>query len=141
MVVQGDKQMRKATKKAKKAAVAADRNKRSRTKAAKPTPKAATPEAEAQGRADYERAAAGEPSPAGSAASGPKAPRTGTTKAKVIEMISRKGGATIDEIAASTGWQRHTIRGFMSTLPKKGGPKVTSTRRDSDKSRVYELAR
>jgi hypothetical protein len=72
------------------------------------------------------------------AAREPKAPREGTAKAKVIEMISRKGGATLDEIRKATGWQPHTVRGFMSTLPKKGGPEVVSSRRESDKARVYE---
>ena len=60
----------------------------------------------------------------------PKAPREGTAKAKVIEMISRKGGATLEEICEATGWQKHTTRGFISTLHKKGGPEVVSTRRE-----------
>ena len=38
----------------------------------------------------------------------------------------------------ATGWQAHTVRGFISTLPKKGGIQITSTRRDGDKARVYE---
>jgi len=67
-----------------------------------------------------------------------KSPREGTAKARVIEMISRKGGATLDEIREATGWQPHTVRGFMSTLPKKTELKITSTRRESDKARVYE---
>jgi hypothetical protein len=70
-----------------------------------------------------------------------RAPREGTAKAKVIEMLNRKGGVTLDEIMEATGWQAHTVRGFISTLPKKGGPQVTSTRRESDKARVYEVAR
>jgi len=37
-----------------------------------------------------------------------------------------------------TGWQPHTVRGFMSTLHAKGGPEVVSSRRESDKARVYE---
>ena len=67
-------------------------------------------------------------------------PRQGTAKATVIEMISRKGGATLQEVMKATGWQAHTVRGFISTLPKKGGPEITSTRRESDKARVYEVA-
>ena len=65
-------------------------------------------------------------------------PREGTAKAKVIAMISSKGGATLPEIMAVTGWQKHTVRGFVSTLPKKTGLVITSTRRESDKARVYE---
>jgi transcription initiation factor IIE alpha subunit len=53
-------------------------------------------------------------------------------------MIQRKGGATQDEIMETTGWQKHTVRGFISILGSKGGIKVTSTRRESDGARVYE---
>ena len=30
----------------------------------------------------------------------------------------------------TTGWQKHTVRGFISILGSKGGVKVTSTRRE-----------
>ena len=53
-------------------------------------------------------------------------------------MIQRKGGATLEEIVRATGWQKHTVRGFISILGSKGGMKVTSTRRESDGARVYE---
>ena len=38
----------------------------------------------------------------------------------------------------ATGWQKRTVRGFISTLPKKTGIAITTTRRESDQSRVYE---
>jgi type IV secretory pathway VirB10-like protein len=66
------------------------------------------------------------------------AARKGTHKATVLAMIQRPGGATLDEIMATTGWQKHTIRGFISVAPKRAGLTVTSTRRESDKARVYE---
>jgi len=71
----------------------------------------------------------------------PKAAREGTAKARVIAMLQRKGGATLQEIVAETGWQKHTVRGFISTLPKKTGIEITSTRRESDQARVYEAAK
>jgi hypothetical protein len=71
----------------------------------------------------------------------PKTPREGTAKARVIAMLQRKGGATLQEIVAETGWQKHTVRGFISTLPKKTGIEIASTRRESDKARVYEAAK
>jgi hypothetical protein len=70
----------------------------------------------------------------------PKAPREGTAKAKVIGMISKKGGATLAEIMEATSWKKHTIRGFMSTLPKKTGIEIKSTRRE-DGARVYEAVK
>ena len=66
-----------------------------------------------------------------------KAPREGSKLAIVVGMIQQEGGATIDEIMATTGWQKHTVRGFVSTLGKKTGLVITSTRRESDKARVY----
>ena len=45
-------------------------------------------------------------------------------------MLQRKGGATLEEIAKATGWQKHTLRGFISILGSKGGMRVTSMRRE-----------
>jgi len=115
MVVQGDQQMPKPTKKLKKAAPAASQSRRANgKKAGKPAAKPATSVADAKG------------------------PREGTAKAAVLTMIQRPGGATLDEIRAATGWQPHTVRGFISVVPKRAGLTVTSTRRESDKARVYE---
>jgi hypothetical protein len=69
---------------------------------------------------------------------GARKPREGTHKAEVIAMLQRKGGATLEEIVKATGWQKHTVRGFISILGSKVGMKVTSTRRESDGARVYE---
>ena len=57
------------------------------------------------------------------------------------DLLIRAGGVTLQEIMAATGWQAHTIRGFISTLPKKTGIEITSTRRESDQARVYEAAK
>src|ERR1700739_2144440 len=39
---------------------------------------------------------------------------------EVIGMLRRPEGATVDEVASATGWQRHTVRGvFSGTLKKK----------------------
>jgi hypothetical protein len=47
------------------------------------------------------------------------APRTGTKQALMIEMLERPEGATVEQIAAATGWQHHTIRGAISGALKK----------------------
>jgi hypothetical protein len=57
------------------------------------------------------------------------APRTGTKQARMIEMLKRPEGATVEQIAEATGWQHHTIRGAISgALKKKLGLTVEATR-------------
>jgi hypothetical protein len=56
-------------------------------------------------------------------------PRAGTKQAKLIELLRRPEGATVEQIAAATGWQHHTIRGAISgALKKKLGLNIEATR-------------
>jgi hypothetical protein len=52
-------------------------------------------------------------------------PRAGTKQARMIEMLKRPEGATVEQIAEATGWQHHTIRG---AIKKKLGLTVEATR-------------
>lgn len=61
-------------------------------------------------------------------------------KAEVIAMMKRAKGATLDEIMAATGWQRHTVRGFVSLLVSKDGLRIESTKSPSGE-RTYRAAR
>src|ERR1700674_4332442 len=47
-------------------------------------------------------------------------------KADVTAMMKRAKGATLVEIMEATGWQAHTVRGFVSILASKGGEKIES---------------
>ena len=86
------------------------------------------------------KAAADAPTPTQDAST-PRVPREFSKKAIVRDLLVRTGGATLQEIMAQTGWQKHTVRGFISTLTKKTGIAITSTRREGDQARVYEAAR
>ena len=58
-----------------------------------------------------------------------RTPRAGTKQALMIELLKRPEGATVEQIAAATGWQHHTIRGAISgALKKKLGLTVEATR-------------
>jgi hypothetical protein len=51
-------------------------------------------------------------------------------------MLRLPEGATIDEVASVTGWQRHTVRGvFSGTLKKKLGLTLASAK--EERGRVY----
>ena len=57
----------------------------------------------------------------------------------VIAMLRRAEGATVDEVASATGWQRHTVRGvFSGTLKKKLGLTLASAK--EERGRVYRIA-
>ena len=65
--------------------------------------------------------------------------RSGTKQATMIEMLQRPSGATIDELAEATGWQRHTVRGAMSNaLKKRLGLAITSSK-DEGSARRYRI--
>ena len=63
----------------------------------------------------------------------------GSRKDQVVAMLRRKQGATLVDIMTATGWQAHTVRGFISgTVVKKLGMKVESFRGDN-KERTYRI--
>ena len=91
----------------------------------------ATPEpaAEAEGAAPVRRKAKAKAKPAKATPAEKPTPRTGTKQAQMIELLQRPEGATVEQIAAATGWQHHTIRGAISgALKKKLGLNVEATR-------------
>lgn len=65
--------------------------------------------------------------------------REGTKQATMIAMLRRSEGATVEEIAASTGWQKHTVRGAMAgALKKKLGLAIASDKVEG-RGRVYRV--
>jgi hypothetical protein len=38
----------------------------------------------------------------------------------VVDRLAATGGATVEELMAETGWQRHTVRGALSRLKARG---------------------
>jgi hypothetical protein len=71
----------------------------------------------------------------------PKAsPRHSRTKTdQVIGLLRRPSGASLADLMKSTGWQAHSVRGFLSgTLVKRRGLNVSSEVIDG--ARRYRLA-
>jgi hypothetical protein len=63
--------------------------------------------------------------------------REGSKAARVCSLLYRPQGATLNEIRSETGWQAHTVRGFISRNLSKQGRKVRSFEREGE--RVYRL--
>lgn len=76
----------------------------------------------------------------------PKAPapkKAGEASSKTMAIyaaLKQKDGATVDELAKLTGWQNHSVRGFLSTLKNKNKSFTIDkfTRSDSGKT-AYKL--
>ena len=57
-----------------------------------------------------------------------------TKQAQIIETLSTKKGASIDEMMKLTGWQKHTVRGVLSRVIKKlEGFELSSEKQDADR--------
>ncbi len=60
----------------------------------------------------------------------------GHKTAKVFDLLKGCGGATLKELRKATGWQAHSVRGFLSgALGKKMGLTVTSTKAEEEERR------
>lgn len=57
---------------------------------------------------------------------------------KILKLLQRNIGASIAELAKATGWQRHSVHGFISgTLKKKRGQAIRSTKEDNKDRRYF----
>lgn len=80
----------------------------------------------------------GEPADA-AAADRPAPKEPGGKLGKLVELLKRPQGVTLEEMVAETGWQAHSVRGAMSgSLKKKQGLAITSAKTDG--ARVYKIA-
>ena len=79
-----------------------------------------------------------EASAGGTAASTAPKMRQGTKQAQLVALL--RNGATINEMAAATGWQSHTVRGAMAgALKKRLGLTIVSAKVE-ERGRVYRIA-
>jgi Protein of unknown function (DUF3489) len=67
-------------------------------------------------------------------------PRESSKKAEIIALMQRAKGASLPEIQELGGWQKHTVRGFISILSSKSGLKIESEKNAAGE-RVYRMAK
>ena len=72
------------------------------------------------------------------ATSGSDAPRI-TKQATLLGLLGRSEGASIDDMMQATGWQRHSVRGFLAGSVKKQGLSLTSRKAEGGVRR-YRIA-
>jgi hypothetical protein len=66
------------------------------------------------------------------------APREGSKMAQAVAMLSRKNGATLNELAEKFSWKVWSVRGFIAGALKKAGYTVESFKSDKGE-RTYRL--
>ena len=66
------------------------------------------------------------------------APRADSKGARILALIGRPKGASLAEIRKSSGWQAHSVRGFLSLAAKKHGLKIESRKAETG-DRVYRI--
>jgi hypothetical protein len=59
---------------------------------------------------------------------------------QVIDLLEAEGGASLEQLVDATGWQKHSVRGFLSgTIRKKMGMEVISSK-NANGARVYRIS-
>ena len=78
------------------------------------------------------------PVPIGVASGAVVKARAGTKHAQVVAMLQDRAGTTIAAMMAATGWQQHSVRGFLAgVIRKKLGLNLVSE--PSESGRVYRI--
>lgn len=78
--------------------------------------------------------------PSKQAASQARRSRGGATKhARVLAMLRSEGGTTIAAIVRTTGWQPHSVRGFLAGVIKKR-LRLNLASEKTKSGRIYRIA-
>jgi hypothetical protein len=88
--------------------------------------------------------AAALPSPAARASANggtadPNNAASGTKQSRVLALLRSPAGATITAMMQATGWQQHSVRGFLAGVVRKR-LKLRLTSKKLDGNRVYQIS-
>ena len=65
-----------------------------------------------------------------------------TKQQTCLDLLGRREGATIEDFEQATGWQKHSVRGFLAgTVKKKLGLTLTSSRAEGEVRRYRIVTR
>lgn len=65
--------------------------------------------------------------------------RADTKQAKMMNLLQRPEGATLDEMCTETGWLQHTVRGVLVNTFKKRLKLTISSHKVDNEARRYRL--
>ena len=68
----------------------------------------------------------------------PQGPRSGSKSAKMLALLARTSGASLAELMKATGWQAHSVRGFLSTASRKRRVRIESSKNGAGE-RIYRV--
>ena len=69
----------------------------------------------------------------------PKRADRGSKQSRVIALLQSPTGATIEAMMKTTGWQQHSVRGFLAGVVRKR-LKLKLGSKKVDGNRVYQIA-
>ena len=65
--------------------------------------------------------------------------RDGSKAAKILDLLKRPEGATLKELMKATGWQPHSVRGFLSGTVRKRMSLAVASVKGEDGERSYSV--
>jgi hypothetical protein len=68
----------------------------------------------------------------------PKKDNPGSKQSRIIAMLQSPTGATIAAMMKATGWQQHSVRGFLAGVVRKR-LKLKLASKKTDGSRIYQI--
>jgi hypothetical protein len=78
------------------------------------------------------------PKPSQRTVGDPKIKGTNSKQSRVLAMLQSPAGATIAAIMKTTGWQQHSVRGFLAGVVRKR-LKLKLVSKKVDDHRVYQV--
>ena len=114
----------------------------------KATPGARAPRvAKSEGKPGKKTTAAKKAPKAAPKAKGAKAPKAAKAKAAregsktetILGLLKRSGGVTLKELIKATGWQAHSVRGFLSAVVGKKMQLTVASTKAENGERTYSL--